>query len=171
MFLFTCINPYETSLNAYKLHVRTNVLMWGSMYPRGRVTLRRIYHAKWAPHVFICECHAERLAYQRTKGCFVCIYRQTSNISRTLVGDEIVRRCSNCNSILDLTHVQNIMHKNNCKTRRETFKFWDLLRIILEIWRYVSFSRSVSAPQNLCSKMTSLLISPLVLHRTEWKDL
>ena len=26
--------------------------------------------------------------------------------------------------------------KNNCKTRQETFKFWDLVRLILEIWRY-----------------------------------
>ena len=26
--------------------------------------------------------------------------------------------------------------KDNCKTTRETFKFWDLVGIILESWRY-----------------------------------
>ena len=27
--------------------------------------------------------------------------------------------------------------KDNCKTRRETFKFWDLARLVLEILRYM----------------------------------
>ena len=39
--------------------------------------------------------------------------------------------------ILDLTPDFNVSGKDNCKTRRETFKFWDLLRLILEVWRYV----------------------------------
>ena len=26
--------------------------------------------------------------------------------------------------------------KDNCKTRRETFMFWDSVRLILENWRY-----------------------------------
>ena len=30
-----------------------------------------------------------------------------------------------------------MLHKDNCKMRRETFKFWDLISLILEIWRYV----------------------------------
>ena len=73
------------------------------------------------------------------------IYRQTSNISDALVGNKIV----------DHSHVggaspvgaapttssfsTNILHKYNCKTRRETFKFSDLVRFILEIWRYVFY--------------------------------
>ena len=28
------------------------------------------------------------------------------------------------------------MAKDNCKTRWETFKFWDLVRLILEVLRY-----------------------------------
>ena len=32
----------------------------------------------------------------------------------------------------------NTLHKDNCKTRRWTVKFWDLVRLVLEIWWYVS---------------------------------
>ena len=31
----------------------------------------------------------------------------------------------------------NKLHEDNCKARRQTFKLWDLVRIILEIWRYL----------------------------------
>ena len=48
------------------------------------------------------------------------------------------RRCSNYIFILDLTHGFNIMNKGKCKTRRDTFKFWDLVHLILEIWWYCS---------------------------------
>ena len=55
---------------------------------------------------------------------------------RTLVGNKIVdhsdvvgniacRRCSNYIFILDLTPGFNGLGKDNCKTRRETFKHWD----------------------------------------------
>ena len=67
-------------------------------------------------------------------------YRQTSNISRTLVGNTncwslrcswgIACRCySNRNFILDLTPGFNIMHQDNCKTRREKLSFgvWRLM--------------------------------------------
>ena len=30
-----------------------------------------------------------------------------------------------------------MLHKDNCKTRHETFKFWDFVRLILEIWQYL----------------------------------
>ena len=63
------------------------------------------------------------------------IYRQTSNIIRTLVGNKIVdhadRRCYNYIFILDLTPGFNGLGKDNCKTRRETFQCSDLVRIIL----------------------------------------
>ena len=49
------------------------------------------------------------------------------------------RRCSNYIFILHLTLGFNILRKNNCKLRRETFEFLDLLRLlILETSRYVS---------------------------------
>ena len=43
--------------------------------------------------------------------------------------------CFNYISILNLTPSFNGLGKDNCKTRRETFKFWDLASFILDIWR------------------------------------
>ena len=72
-------------------------------------------------------------------------YRQISNISRTVTDNIIVdhsdvvgacRRCSNYIFIPDLTSGFNELGEDNCKTRRGTFKFWDLC-LILEIWRYI----------------------------------
>ena len=48
------------------------------------------------------------------------------------------RRCSNYILILDLTLAINGLGKDNCKTRRQTFKFWDLVRLVLGIWRYIT---------------------------------
>ena len=47
------------------------------------------------------------------------------------------RRCSNYIFIPNLTHGFNSLGKDSCKTRQETFKFWDSVRLILEIWRYM----------------------------------
>ena len=44
------------------------------------------------------------------------------------------RRCSNYIFILDLTPGFIGLGKDNCKTRRATFKFWDLVRFILKIY-------------------------------------
>ena len=50
------------------------------------------------------------------------------------------RRCSNYIFILHLTLRFNILGKDNCKPRLETFVFWDLVWFILEILRYISLS-------------------------------
>ena len=69
-------------------------------------------------------------------------YRQVSNIGRGLIGNQIVDHSDvvgaspNYIFILHLTLGFNILRKDNCKPRRETFKFWDLVRLILEILRY-----------------------------------
>ena len=72
-------------------------------------------------------------------------YHQTSNISHTLVANKIVYHSdvvgasiaclcySNYIIILDLTPGFNGLGKDNCKTRRETFRFGDLVRLILDI--------------------------------------
>ena len=57
------------------------------------------------------------------------MYRQVSNIRRTLVGNEIVDHF-----ILDLTPGFNGLGKGNCMLRRESFIFF-LVRLILEILR------------------------------------
>ena len=48
-------------------------------------------------------------------------------------------RCSNYIFIIDLTPDLNGLGKDNCKTIQETFKFWNLVRLILEVERYVQF--------------------------------
>ena len=46
------------------------------------------------------------------------------------------RRCSKYIFIVDLTPCFYGLGKDNCKARRETFKFWDLMPLMMEIWRY-----------------------------------
>ena len=75
------------------------------------------------------------------------IYRQTSNIRRTLVGNKLVGHsdvvgaaCSNYIFILDLTPGFNGLGKKHCKTRRESFKFRGMVRLKLEILRYINLT-------------------------------
>ena len=42
------------------------------------------------------------------------------------------RRCSNYIFVLDVTPGFNGLGKDNCKTRQDTFKFWDLVRLTLD---------------------------------------
>ena len=48
-------------------------------------------------------------------------YRKTSNLSRTLVGNKIVDNLS----------------EDNCMGMQETFKFWNLVRLILDVSWYM----------------------------------
>ena len=75
------------------------------------------------------------------------VYRQVSNIRRTFVGKEIVDHSDvvgaspvgaapTTSSFSTLTPGFNGLGKDNYKMRRETFKFWDLVRLILETLRY-----------------------------------
>ena len=45
------------------------------------------------------------------------------------------RRCSNYIFIFDLAPGFNGLSKDNCMTRLEAFKFWDLVRLMLEVLR------------------------------------
>ena len=47
------------------------------------------------------------------------------------------RRCSNYIFTLGLTHGFIGFGKDNLKTRQETFKYWGLVQVILQVWRYV----------------------------------
>ena len=88
------------------------------------------------------------------------VYRQVSNIRRTFVGNEncrllrcswsiACRRCSNYIFILDSTHRLIGLTEDNCTTRRETSKFGDLMRLILEILRYIYYVRMAYDGRNL----------------------
>ena len=92
------------------------------------------------------------------------IYRQTSNISRAIAIKLLItqmlleHRCSNYIFTLDLIPCFNGLGKNNCKTRRETFKFWDMMRLTLEVWRYNKFAAyptAVGSPVNLSGRKKS----------------
>ena len=85
-------------------------------------------------------------------------YRQVSVIRRTLVGSKIVddsdvvgsiacRRCSNYIFILDLTPGFIGLGKDNCKSRRETVMFGELVCLILEILRYLLLFTKTSRHQ------------------------
>ena len=83
---------------------------------------------------------------------------QISNIGHTFLGNKIVyhsdvagaaptgRRCSNYIFIIDLASGFNRLCKNCCKTRRETFKLWEVVPLILETWWYVSFTENIKLP-------------------------
>ena len=62
-------------------------------------------------------------------------YCSTSNISYTLVDNKIVDYLDvvAASPVGDLIPGFNGLDKYNCKTRRETCKVFDLLRLILEI--------------------------------------
>ena len=60
-------------------------------------------------------------------------YCKTSNISHTLVGNKSADNCPNCIFNLNLTPGFNGLSEDNCKRIQETFKFWDLVRLILEV--------------------------------------
>ena len=60
-------------------------------------------------------------------------YRQVSNIRCSLVGNQIFDHYI---FILNLKPGFNRLGKDNYKMRRQTFKFWYLVRLILETLRY-----------------------------------
>ena len=78
------------------------------------------------------------------KGLEDTIYHQISNISLTFEGNKIVDHSDvvgtvpvgaapTTSFILDLTPGFNRLHKDNCKTRREIFKCWDLVSCIRDL--------------------------------------
>ena len=73
-------------------------------------------------------------------------YRQISNIRRTLIGNKIVDHSDVVGtspvgaapttfSLSAQHHGFNGLGKDRCKTRLETFRFWYLVRLILEVLR------------------------------------
>ena len=105
--------------------------------------------------VYVSKCH---LAYWRTFSlpgyCCLCseTYCRSFDISGTSVGNIMVDHSdvvgaspvgaaptSNYIFILNLTPGINGLGKDKCKKRQETFKFLDLVWIILEIWWYLKY--------------------------------
>ena len=102
-----------------------------------------IFLVQWMIH----HIHTTNLPTDSTPGFSSSVkkyYRQTYNISDILESNRIVYHAAVL-FIIKLTHDWNRLHKDNYKTRRETFKFWDLVRLILEILRY-AFRMAGSTP-------------------------
>ena len=84
------------------------------------------------------------------------IHRKISNIIRTLVGNKMVAHSDVVGAspaggifILDLTPGFNILHKGNCKTILETYKFRDLVFLILDIHRPSVYSLTKASDAEL----------------------
>ena len=60
------------------------------------------------------------------------------------VNNSMSRRCSKYIFILDITPGFNRLGNNNGTTGRETLKLWDLLRLLLGVWRYLRTARHSS---------------------------
>ena len=98
---------------------------------------------------FVCRRQSSYTPRQRRNPSQTWLtYRHISNISRTFSRQLNAwslrcswsiawRRCSIYIFILDLTPSFNGLGKDNCKTRGETIKFWDLVRLILETSWYI----------------------------------
>ena len=83
----------------------------------------------------------------RTPAATVMTYPETSDITRTLIGNEIVDHsdvfaASPVGAALttrlfwsQLSPDFNKLRKDTCKGRLETFKLWDLVRLILHVRR------------------------------------
>ena len=75
-------------------------------------------------------------------------------------GDNCIWRCSNHIFILDLTPGFNTLRKDNCKVRRKAFKFWNLVRLILDVFCiYCAFCYHISYPC-LSSEMITKVNKP-----------
>ena len=84
-------------------------------------------------------------------------YPQTSDIRCTLVGNKMVDHsdvvgaapaiaASTTSSFFNLTPGLNGLGKDNCKTRRETLKFLDLVHLTLEVWQYIVSTMDADGP-------------------------
>ena len=76
--------------------------------------------------VFLLSQHETTIRFVFTS----CVYRKTSDICRTLVVNKIVDQSDVYIFILDLTSGFKRFGKESHKTVRESFKCWNLMRLI-----------------------------------------
>ena len=104
---------------------------------------------------------------------------QYTHISRTLVGNKNCwslkcnwsitwRRCSSYIFILELTLGFNRFRKDNYKTKRETFKFWDSVSFILEVYNFLF--RIGTGRFHPFPRLTSLILKEIWLLHYQWSN-
>ena len=79
--------------------------------------------------------------------------------------------CSNYIFILDLTPGSNGLGRDNCKTRRESFKFWGLVRLSLEVWQQSKSSAHSTDTPNITITNTNRNINTITFIKmmfTSW---
>ena len=86
-------------------------------------------------------CAMSVLRYERQ-----CQHIQTSNTSRTLVGNVIVDH----SAVVGAAPSFNWLSKDNYKVRQEAFNFWDLVRLILEVLWYIKFPEIIQHDKDCC---------------------
>ena len=90
-------------------------------------------------------------AYLVLQKAVILYYREISDIRRTLLCNNVVDNSDVVGAasiifILDYIHRFNRLCKDNCKTRQETSKFWELVRLICDIYLtvYINTYRSIT---------------------------
>ena len=117
MFLCLCIStrPSDTSSGNIQKHIVKHVYLWSFFMA--------VAAGKYIQPNLQYKFHLEQ------QNCW----------SHSFSWSITCRGCSNYIFILDLTPGSNREHTDNCMTRRETFEFWDLVHLILEIWWHAGF--------------------------------
>ena len=107
------------------------------------------------------------------------MYRQISNTSHTFVGNWIVDHSDvvgaapvgaapSTSSFSTWYMASKDWAKTaNCKTRRETFKFWDLVRLVLKSWRYL-YKIYISQVLNMASEQKTYRYVPHIYDLPVW---
>ena len=74
-------------------------------------------------------------------------------------------RCSNYIIIPNLTHGFNELGKDNFKARGETFMFWDLVHLVLEVWQYITILPATNVfLVSICNTTFIPKLLPLTVH-------
>ena len=110
--------------------------------------------------------------------CLSIVYHKTSNIRARCrqwncwsrcIWSIVCRRCSNCIFIFDLTPGVNRLGKHNFKSRRVTFKLWDLVDLYYRfngsfLHRFIVYSQpeSIESPATY-KKWTCLTVGGTII--------
>ena len=111
-------------------HVNAQILMkhshtrfrWSCLYHLSPRMIKEIYKDRFG--IESIRNDTNRAVLSRGRQGHVCTELVVASLSH----------CYNCILILDLTPGSNGLVKDYCKTRQETLTFWDLVRLILEVW-------------------------------------
>ena len=130
----------------------------------------------WPVHIsssifllMVCLCRQKRSGHAEV--FYVrSTYRQTANIWRTLGGNSDVDHwdvfgaspVGAAPTTSSFSTGYDGLSKDNCMAIRVTFKFRDLMRLILEVWRYIIFFISA------CYMASMIFYSRCLLHATHW---